>query len=274
MMPTSFEFTDEYTEEVFGGKKPVLLLFRPLNRGLFGFSWAKFGKQAEPDFMQTYFEAAKAHKGKILFAYLDIADGIQKRIGEFLGVTDNDLPSLRAILPAGDMKKYKSDISPKDLTVEQIGKFADDVISGNIDQYLKSEPVPASNNGPVKVLVGKNWNDIVNNTSSHVFVKYYAPWCGHCKKLAPIWDQLGDAFKTYSKDITIAKMDSTVNEVDGVNVSGYPTLIYYGKDDKEGKKYEGERNLEALVKFVEESAGLRPKEEESDKPVDGEKADL
>jgi protein disulfide-isomerase A1 len=69
-------------------------------------------------------------------------------------------------------------------------------------------------------------------------------------------------------------MDSTVNEVDGVNVSGYPTLIYYGKDDKEGKKYEGERNLEALVKFVEESAGLRPKEEESDKPVDGEKADL
>lgn len=273
MMPTSFEFTDEYTEEVFGGKKPVLLLFRPLNRGLFGFSWAKFGKQAEPDFMQTYFEAAKTHKGKILFAYLDISEGIQKRIGEFLGVTDNDLPSLRAILPAGDMKKYKSDISPKDLTVEQIGKFADDVISGNIDQYLKSEPVPASNNGPVKVLVGKNWNDIVNNTSSHVLVKYYAPWCGHCKKLAPIWDQLGDAFKTNS-DITIAKMDSTVNEVDGVNVSGYPTLIYYGKDDKEGKKYEGERNLEALVKFVEESAGLRPKEEESDKPVDGEKADL
>jgi len=44
MLPTSFEFTDEYTEDVFGGKKPVLMLFRPLNRGLFGVSWLQFGK--------------------------------------------------------------------------------------------------------------------------------------------------------------------------------------------------------------------------------------
>lgn len=76
MIPTVFEFTDEYTEDVFGGKKPVLMLFRPLNRGLFGFSWLKFGKQAEPDFMNAYFEAAKVHKGKILFSYLDIHEGI------------------------------------------------------------------------------------------------------------------------------------------------------------------------------------------------------
>jgi len=91
--------------------------------------------------MNTYFEAAKVHKGKILFSYLDIHQGIQKRIGEFLGLTDADLPSLRAIIP-GDMKKYKTDIKPQHLTVDSIGKFADDVIAGNIDQYLKSEPVP------------------------------------------------------------------------------------------------------------------------------------
>jgi len=61
--------------------------------------------------MKTYLEAAKVHKGKILFAYLDIHQGIQKRIGEFLGVTDSDLPSLKAVMP-GDMKKYKTDIKP------------------------------------------------------------------------------------------------------------------------------------------------------------------
>lgn len=277
MIPTSFEFTDEYTEDVFGGKKPVLMLFRPLNRGLFGVSWLQFGKQAEPDFMKTYLEAAKAHKGKILFSYLDIQQGIQKRVGEFLGLTDADLPSLRAVLPE-DMKKYKTDILPKDLTVESIGKFADDVLAGTIDQYLKSEAVPASNDGPVKVLVGKNYGEIVKAPTSHVFVKYYAPWCGHCKQLAPIWDKLGDAFKS-NPDITIAKMDSTANEVDGLNVRGYPTLIFYGKDDKEGKTYDGGRDFEALKLFIEENSGLKKptdeklSTEESEKPVDA-KADL
>lgn len=171
------------------------------------------------------------------------------------------------------MKKYKTDIHPKDLTVESIGKFADDVIAGNIDQYLKSEPVPTSNDGPVKVLVGKNFDEIVKNPNQHVFVKYYAPWCGHCKKLAPVWDQLGEQFKS-NPDITIAKMDSTANEVEGVNVRGYPTLIYYGKDNKDGKNYDGGRDLEALKAFVEENAGLSTeKKAESEKPVD-DKADL
>jgi len=107
-------------------------------------------------------------------------------------------------------------------------------------------------------------------------VKYYAPWCGHCKKLAPIWDQLGEAFKS-NPDITIAKMDSTANEVDGVNVRGYPTLIYYGKDDKAGENYDGGRDLEALKLFIEEKSGLnkgKTESKDSDKPVDDKAADL
>lgn len=58
---------------------------------------------------------------------------------------------------------------------------------GSYDSWMKSEPVPEDNNGPVTVLVGKNFEEIVNQQKD-VLVEFYAPWCGHCQKLAPIWD--------------------------------------------------------------------------------------
>ena len=59
-----------------------------------------------------------------------------------------------------------------------------------------------------------------------------APWCGHCKQLAPIWDDLAEHFAG-EDDIVIAKMDSTKNEVDGIHVTGFPTLKFFRKDTNE-----------------------------------------
>jgi thiol-disulfide isomerase/thioredoxin len=59
-----------------------------------------------------------------------------------------------------------------------------------------------------------------------------APWCGHCQKLAPIWDQLAESYSRQS-DIVIAKLDATSNDVDGVTITSFPTLIYYPKGGKQ-----------------------------------------
>ena len=237
MVPTVFEFTDAEIEAVFGQQQPTLLLFRG-------------GDDKDAAFMATFAEAAAAHKGKMLFAYSDVAGPIQiqERLAEFMGVTKDDLPTLRAILPA-DMKKYAADVKPADLTVDNIGAFIDDALGGKLKPHLKSEEPPAGNDGPVTVVVGKTFEEIVRDPSKDVLVKYYAPWCGHCKKLAPVWEELAAGYKD-EPNLVIAKFDATANEAEGVEVRGYPTLIFYPKGNKAGINYDGERDLESFRKWL------------------------
>ena len=63
-------------------------------------------------------------------------------------------------------------------------------------------------------------------------VKFYAPWCGHCKTLAPIYDQLAEAYAA-NKHVKLVKVDCTVEKLcGGHQIRGYPTLILF-RDGKE-----------------------------------------
>lgn len=144
---------------------------------------------------------------------------------------------------------YICETEQSKLDFETITQFIDDVYAGKIRPSLKSEPIPTEDDGAIKVLVGDTHFDAVNDPTKHVFVEYYAPWCGYCKKLAPIWAQLAEE---QTGDVVIAKMDSTKNENEAIKVDSYPTLVLYTKDNKKGIEYPGERELEDIKKFIEE----------------------
>ena len=109
----------------------------------------------------------------------------------------------------------------------------------------------------VKHVSAQDFDETVKNSKEDLgwMVKFYAPWCGHCKKLAPIWDELAEFYKD-EKDLIIAKFDSTLNEAEGVEIKGYPTLIFYPKDNKNGVSYDGERELEDFKKWLSEHSSV------------------
>jgi protein disulfide isomerase len=241
MVPTLFKFTEDEIEAVFGQQQNTLILFRDK-------------ADDEAAYVKIYEQASQAHKGKILFSFSDKSNDIQGKLADFMGVSDSDLPTLRAIIPA-KMTKYACDTPATDLTVEKIGAWVDAINDGSVKPHLKSEPIPESNNGPVTTIVGLEWEKIVKDPTKDVLVKYYAPWCGHCKKLAPIWEELGEFYKD-NANLVIAKFDATANEAEGVQIRGYPTLIFYSKDNKEGVTYEGDRDLEGFKTWLSEHSSV------------------
>lgn len=103
-------------------------------------------------------------------------------------------------------------------------------------------------------MVGKTFDSIVNDPEKDVLVKYYAPWCGHCKALAPIWADLAKDVIDID-NLVVAKIDATVNDIPGPEIEGYPTIKFYPAGDKEGSiDYDGERKFEDLKNWLFENS--------------------
>lgn len=163
------------------------------------------------------------------------------------GATGNVFPTLVAI-NANTNAQLAYD-ETLEFNVANVGKWLDGLFDGTTTTFKKSEPVPENNDGPVTVLVAKNFDSVVSGKPA--FVKYYAPWCGHCKTLAPVFDELGASFQ--GKNVVIGKIDATANYV-AEQIQGFPTLVWYDASGN-SERYEGGRDLDSLKAFVNGKLG-------------------
>eukprot|EP00759_Apiculatamorpha_spiralis_P035280 PhF_6_TR36156/c1_g1_i2/m.52581/K09580/PDIA1, P4HB; protein disulfide-isomerase A1 len=192
---------------------------------------------------------APTFKGKISFVYLDgtrYTQMVQKfgHSGKTYPVFAIDsLDNKYFAFPEGDA-----------LTTPSLTEFCEKFTNGKLDRTIKSEPIPENPTiDGLTTVVGKTFDEVVLKTNKDVFIEFYAPWCGHCKQLAPIYKKLAASLKDVST-LTIAQMDATANDPSGnFDIQGFPTLFFVPAG-KAPITYEGDRTGVEMLRFIKKHA--------------------
>ncbi|KAL6906874.1 disulfide isomerase 1 protein [Trichoderma evansii] len=209
---------------------------------------------------------AEKYKGKINFATID-ASSFGSHAGNINLKTDK-FPAF-AIHDIENNKKFPFD-QEKELKEKDVAKFVDDFAAGKIEASVKSEPIPETQESPVYTVVAHTYDEIVLNNDKDVLIEFYAPWCGHCKALAPKYEELASLYadSEFKDKVTIAKVDATNNDVPD-EIQGFPTIKLYPAGDKKNPvTYSGARTIEDFIKFIEENGKYKASVKVPEPPVE------
>ncbi|KAK7470599.1 protein disulfide-isomerase precursor [Stygiomarasmius scandens] len=229
--------------------------------------------EKKDEYINALKPVAEEFKSKVNFVWIDaIKFGDHAKA---LNLQESKWPSF-VVQDLVQQLKYPFDQS-KEVTPAAASEWVSAFVKGELQPQLKSQPIPESQDEAVFNLVGKQFDEVVFDDAKDVFVEFYATWCGHCKRLKPTWDTLGEKYASVKDRITIAKMEATENDLPPsvpFRVSGFPTLKFKPAGSREFLDYEGDRSLESLVAFVEENAknsleAVLPQDSEAQVPIGG-----
>ena len=107
----------------------------------------------------------------------------------------------------------------------------------------------------------KNFDNVVLKSNKPALVEFFAPWCGHCKSLAPVYEELGQAFAHADDKVTVGKVDADEHRSLGkrFGVQGFPTLKWFDGKSDQPEEYNSGRDLESLSAWITEKTGVKAK---------------
>jgi len=229
------ELTPEDFDSVVDGTKHTFIEFYA--------PWCGHCKKLAPEY-EIVGDAFAKFSGDVVVAKVD-ADK-HKTLKTRFGI--KGFPSLR-FFPKGST-------TPQDYTGGREAQNIIDYINGKAGTNAR---IPSKTFSEVVVLNPTNFDEIVQDANKHVFVEFYAPWCGHCKKLAPVWDKLAGVYKN-QKDVVIANIDADKHKdiAAKYGVSGFPTIKLFTKQNKNGIAYtDGHREAVDFMIFLNKECGTR-----------------
>lgn len=203
--------------------------------------WCVFCKRIEPTWEQLA-EVSKEEDNNIVIAKVDCTtDSILCNEHDVTGY-----PTFK-FFKAGETKGTKFE-GTRDLP--SLISFLNDELGTTLGNADVVPPVFEAVNGSLELT--KHTFDKHVSTGYH-FVKFYAPWCHHCQKLAPTWEELANSLHNNNNNnyIRISKVDCTQHQAVcwQFNIKGYPTLLWI-EDGKKVDKYSGQRTQEDLKAYV------------------------
>ena len=121
-------------------------------------------------------------------------------------------------------------------------------------------PPPTYENSAVLDLIPDNFDKIAIS-GKPALVEFFAPWCGHCKTLAPVYEQLAQDFAFAKDKVSIAKVDADSEKSLGkrFGIQGFPTIKYFDGKSEKPEDYNGGRDLESLTEFLTKKTGIKAK---------------
>ena len=114
-------------------------------------------------------------------------------------------------------------------------------------------------------LIPDNFDSVVLKSNKPALVEFFAPWCGHCKSLAPVYEELATEFDFAKDKVSIAKVDADAEKELGkrFGVQGFPTLKWFDGKSESPEDYTGGRDLDSLKDFIVEKTGIKIKKKKA-----------
>jgi hypothetical protein len=139
------------------------------------------------------------NRKKVVTVVVKEDSNISNRLDRMLNIAEDETAPQIRIFEAPGSRGNRGGREPKKfkiagpITTATIAKFTEDHTAGKLFEYVKSEEVIEDDDmdpDDARVLVGDNLEKYAFDETKDVFVDMFAPWCGHCKKLEPIWRDL------------------------------------------------------------------------------------